>query len=188
MSHIRRLLIARSTNLPFVLAVILAATIAVTVGLTQILPALAAGVVGDGTPASCTEASLRAAVAGGGLVTFDCGQSTAAPVTIHLTQRIELSTDVVIDGGAKGGHDPRRRRRRRGRTQRRGLLRRRRGHHRRAAQRDAHQRGRHRHRQPRHAHAPPGRGHLCPRRPVRRHRERWHPLPAGEDDHHQQHG
>ncbi len=71
-------------------------------GLVQALPVYAAGAVGDGTPASCTEAALQAAVAGGGLVTFDCGQSTAAPVTIALTQRLLLDADTLIDGGAPG--------------------------------------------------------------------------------------
>ena len=103
--------ILRTKNMPFIFVLLLAVVAAVAVGITQILPAIAAGVVGNGTPASCTEASLRAAVAGGGLVTFDCGQSTAAPVTIRLTQRSELIADMVIDGGEKGaiildGGDP----------------------------------------------------------------------------------
>ena len=41
--------------------------------------ALAAGVVGSGTPGSCTDAALTTALAGGGTVTFNCG---ANPVTI----------------------------------------------------------------------------------------------------------
>ena len=41
-------------------------------------------VVGTGTAASCTEAALRAAVAGGGIVTFNCGSS---PTTITVTSR-----------------------------------------------------------------------------------------------------
>src|SRR5512139_1759534 len=41
-------------------------------------PAQGAGVVGSGTPESCIETALDAALAGGGLVTFDCGQD---PVT-----------------------------------------------------------------------------------------------------------
>ena len=52
-------------------------------------PALAAPpiVVGDGTPASCTEAALQqavavAAVSGGGTIRFKCG---TGPVTITLT-------------------------------------------------------------------------------------------------------
>src|SRR5215213_8951865 len=43
---------------------------------------LAAGTVGTGSPASCTEAALDTALAGGGLVTFNCGSS---PVQITLT-------------------------------------------------------------------------------------------------------
>jgi hypothetical protein len=54
-------------------------------------------VVGTGTAASCTEALLSAALAKGGVVTFDCGSSA----TITLTKTIELPTgvDTVIDGG-----------------------------------------------------------------------------------------
>jgi hypothetical protein len=51
-------------------------------------PAWAAGVVGNGTPASCTDAALNTALTGGGLVTFNCG---ASPVTITAT-----STDPVF--------------------------------------------------------------------------------------------
>jgi hypothetical protein len=36
-------------------------------------PAWAAGVVGDGTAASCTDAALNTVLSGGGSVTFDCG-------------------------------------------------------------------------------------------------------------------
>ena len=73
-------------------------------------------VVGNGTPASCTEAALQAALgaatAGGGTVTFDCGQSAATPVTILLSQRLALPNGVIIDGGDKeaiilsAGDDP----------------------------------------------------------------------------------
>ncbi|ABU58329.1 choice-of-anchor Q domain-containing protein [Roseiflexus castenholzii] len=59
-------------------------------------PVRAASVVGDGTPASCTEAALRAAVAGGGLVTFNCGPQ---PVTITLSRQLELRQNTEIDGG-----------------------------------------------------------------------------------------
>lgn len=60
------------------------------------LPAHAAGVVGTGTPASCTEAALVAALAGGGAVTFSCG---AAPHTIVFTGQKNLSASTSIDGG-----------------------------------------------------------------------------------------
>ncbi|MDF2693840.1 MAG: uncharacterized protein K0S65_2223 [Labilithrix sp.] len=54
--------------------------------------------VGDGTPASCTEAAFGAAVAAGGVVTFDCG---AAPFTLKLTstKEVSLDRDTVVDGG-----------------------------------------------------------------------------------------
>jgi len=57
-------------------------------------------VVGDGTPASCTGAAFVAAVAGGGVITFDCGPD---PVTITLSEPAKIFNDasdlVVIDGG-----------------------------------------------------------------------------------------
>jgi predicted dienelactone hydrolase len=59
-------------------------------------PVLAAGVVGSGTPESCTEAALDAALAGGGVVTFDCG---AEPVTITVTSTKVIVQDTTIDGG-----------------------------------------------------------------------------------------
>lgn len=60
--------------------------------------AFAAGVVGTGTPASCTQSALDNAIQGGGLVTFNCG---ANPVTITLgfTEPIQAST--TMDGANK---------------------------------------------------------------------------------------
>jgi hypothetical protein len=59
-------------------------------------------IVGDGTKASCTSDAVIAAVAAGGVVTFDCGPD---PVTITLdrTAKIVNNTgpDIVIDGGGK---------------------------------------------------------------------------------------
>jgi hypothetical protein len=54
-------------------------------------------VIGTGTAASCTFALLQAAVAKGGVITFDCG---AAPVAIAVTSTLKLRTDMntVIDG------------------------------------------------------------------------------------------
>lgn len=57
-------------------------------------PAQAAGVVGDGTPQSCTEAALVARLAGGGTVTFNCG----APVVIPITSAKTLTATTTIDG------------------------------------------------------------------------------------------
>lgn len=63
-------------------------------------------IVGTGTPASCTEAALSAAVQKGGVVTFNCGPS---PATIQLTAQIRINNvagtdklgDTVIDGGGR---------------------------------------------------------------------------------------
>jgi hypothetical protein len=57
-------------------------------------------VIGDGTPASCTSAAVVAAVARGGIITFDCGPD---PVTITLTETAKIRNDtgpeIVLDGG-----------------------------------------------------------------------------------------
>ncbi|MFC8682213.1 DUF4082 domain-containing protein [Microbacterium ureisolvens] len=56
-------------------------------------------VVGTGTAASCTSAAVVAAVATGGVVTFNCGSS---PVTIPLSQTLKIrnsTENLVIDGG-----------------------------------------------------------------------------------------
>ncbi len=66
-------------------------------------------VVGDGTPASCTEAALRSALDGAvresRVITFDCGSS---PHTIPLSSELLLNAwdegfdgTVVIDGGGR---------------------------------------------------------------------------------------
>jgi uncharacterized repeat protein (TIGR01451 family) len=57
-------------------------------------PAGAAGVVGSGTPASCTEAALNTALAGGGTVTFNCGGAVVIPITSTKA----LSKSTTIDG------------------------------------------------------------------------------------------
>jgi hypothetical protein len=59
-------------------------------------------VIGDGTPAGCTSQAVVDAVAGGGIITFDCGPD---PVTIVMneTARVFNNTGptIVIDGGGK---------------------------------------------------------------------------------------
>ncbi|MEZ4220242.1 MAG: hypothetical protein R3B13_04875 [Polyangiaceae bacterium] len=59
-------------------------------------------VVGDGTAASCTSAAVVAAVAKGGVITFDCGPD---PVVIKMTETAKIVNDtgpkIVIDGGGK---------------------------------------------------------------------------------------
>jgi predicted outer membrane repeat protein len=56
----------------------------------------AAGVVGTGTPGSCTQAALTTALIGGGAVTFNCG---AATTPILVTSQITITQDTVIEGG-----------------------------------------------------------------------------------------
>ncbi len=65
---------------------------------TQVIPAHAAGVVGTGTPASCTEAALNVALTGGGAVTFNCG---ANPHTITLSSQKSIAANTTMDGGSK---------------------------------------------------------------------------------------
>jgi hypothetical protein len=55
----------------------------------------AGGVVGTGTPDSCTEAALDDTARGGGLVTFNCG----GPATITVTASRQINNDMTIDGG-----------------------------------------------------------------------------------------
>lgn len=59
-------------------------------------PAYASGVVGDGTPGSCTEAAFTAVFNSGGLVTFNCGPN---PVVITLTVRYDTPTSATLNGG-----------------------------------------------------------------------------------------
>jgi hypothetical protein len=64
-------------------------------------------VVGDGTAESCDESAFRAAVAEGGVITFDCGD---VEVVIDITETVDFPTDrdtiidgehmVTLDGGA----------------------------------------------------------------------------------------
>jgi hypothetical protein len=59
-------------------------------------------VIGTGTPSGCTADAFVAAVAKGGVITFDCGPD---PVTIVLTTPAKVFNDkgtkLVIDGGNK---------------------------------------------------------------------------------------
>lgn len=81
---------------PWALAALLAVTAPGSVGVAG-----AAQVVGSGTPASCTSAAVVAAVARGGLVTFDCGP---APVTIRMRRTAKVrntNPSLVLDGGGR---------------------------------------------------------------------------------------
>ncbi|GIK56224.1 MAG: calcium-binding protein [Chloroflexi bacterium] len=57
-------------------------------------PAQAAGVVGSGSPGSCTQSALAAALNGGGLVTFNCGGAH----TMTLTGQQTITVNTTIDG------------------------------------------------------------------------------------------
>lgn len=60
-------------------------------------PAQAGGVVGNGTPGSCTDAALAAAAVGGNVVSFNCG---GAPHTIIVnTLLVTPGTNLTLDGG-----------------------------------------------------------------------------------------
>ena len=58
-------------------------------------------VVGKGTPTSCTSAAVVAAVAAGGVITFNCGPKPVA-IKMAATARVfNNHPDVVIDGGGR---------------------------------------------------------------------------------------
>jgi hypothetical protein len=56
----------------------------------------AAGVVGTGTPESCTEQALDAALVGGGAITFNCGK---APLVIPVLKEKLIEQNTALDGG-----------------------------------------------------------------------------------------
>lgn len=58
----------------------------------------ASGVVGNGTPASCTEAAFNAALQGGGLITFNCGTGFH---TIVFTATKVINAFVTIRGDGR---------------------------------------------------------------------------------------
>lgn len=54
--------------------------------------------VGTGTAASCNSAALAGAVAGGGVITFDCGPDPVT-ITVGSTLSLPVDKDTVLDGG-----------------------------------------------------------------------------------------
>jgi hypothetical protein len=64
--------------------------------------ALADHVIGNGTAASCTSQAVIDAIAGGGIISFNCGPD---PVTITLAKTAKIfnntGPEIVIDGGGK---------------------------------------------------------------------------------------
>jgi hypothetical protein len=83
----------------FRILTVLVLGILVGILLAALLPpqqtAQAAGVVGDGTPGSCTQTAFDAALLGGGTITFSCG---ALPHTIILTNIKVIKYDTEIQG------------------------------------------------------------------------------------------
>ncbi len=83
--------------------VVVAAAAAVVLGTAVPDEAHAAGTVGTGSAASCTEASFDAALVGGGAVGFDCGGP--ATITFTATKSITVATSItgspgiVLSGG-----------------------------------------------------------------------------------------
>jgi Chlamydia polymorphic membrane protein (Chlamydia_PMP) repeat len=72
-------------------AIILTASLA----LFAVDNAFSAGVVGNGTAASCTESALNSALSGGGTVTFNCGNVAK---TIPITSEKIIAINTAIDG------------------------------------------------------------------------------------------
>lgn len=62
------------------------------------VPLQDAQVVGNGKASSCTEQAVRAAMAKGGTIRFDCGD---APVTITVKEALKATVDVALDGENK---------------------------------------------------------------------------------------
>lgn len=81
--------------------VILAAALLLVAALTLVSTSTvrAAGVVGDGTPASCDGNALAAALLSSGTVTFNCG--AAAHVLLSNTNVIGAGITLIIDGNGK---------------------------------------------------------------------------------------
>src|SRR5688572_374699 len=86
----RSTIVQRRHPLP---AVVLAALLATASLLGAPRPALAGGVVGTGTPQSCTNAALDQRLAGGGTVTFNCGGAAQIIITAKT-----ISANTTING------------------------------------------------------------------------------------------
>jgi hypothetical protein len=68
-------------------------------------------VIGSGTPAGCTSQAVVAAVAQGGIITFNCGPDRVTIVMTDTAKVVNTSPVVVLDGGGKvtlSGADQRR--------------------------------------------------------------------------------
>lgn len=91
--------VLRRTTKRTVRSVLLVALVITAVGMAQAKPAFAAGVVGNGTPGSCTEAAFDAVLASqADNIKFNCG---SAAKTIVLTTTKDLTWTTTINGGNK---------------------------------------------------------------------------------------
>jgi hypothetical protein len=72
------------------------ATSSCTVPISAVNTAGNTNVVGNGTPASCTESAFEQAIAAAGVITFNCG---ASPYSLMLSSMKTITKDTVIDGG-----------------------------------------------------------------------------------------
>ncbi len=68
----------------------------VMAGALPLRKSLASGVVGDGTPASCTEQAFDFALTTGGSISFNCG----GPKTLIFSGEKIINIDTAIDGGS----------------------------------------------------------------------------------------
>lgn len=84
-----------SLTMPFSLR-LFALVSAVLLNFITLNPVYAAGIVGNGSAGSCTDAAFTRALSKGGTVTFKCG-STAK--TILIGSEKTISANTVIDGG-----------------------------------------------------------------------------------------
>lgn len=58
-------------------------------------------VIGDGTSGGCTSAAVVAAVAKGGVITFDCGPAPVQITMATTAKVVNTAQQVVLDGGGK---------------------------------------------------------------------------------------
>ena len=91
---IRSMITAAPVLLAALLLWLIAAFAANSPAIVQAVPE--GGVVGTGTPASCTEAALDAKLSGGGNISFSCG---ANPYTLTISNSKTISVNTTIDGG-----------------------------------------------------------------------------------------
>lgn len=86
------------TVLRFVRLIVPLTALLVVLGLFGAQAVLAGGVIGNGTPGSCTETAFDMVYASGGLITFNCG---SAVKTIQFSTVKPISNSLTINGANK---------------------------------------------------------------------------------------